>query len=350
MRTEEIAQKELQLIWLPTGGHVGDATFVVALFAELIEKVPQIKILYVVRRNTKAIAELAQAYPSIIITPLPYAPVPALKAVLGLLKKRSIVIVPPARVIHPLVIKVLSALFVLRGDRVIGFHDTLRDPTKWHPYSKVIAYDHKARYIDNLRKSLALASLPTNPLGSPPQMKFMSATPDNFPFVGKPYFVIHAFGHMTTAKSIPIRRWRDLVAFLRKEYPSYGIVITGAEVDRLPAEEMARGHDNIFLAVGLSLLEIAGIIEHTKLYIGIDTGPTHIAGVLGVPSVILAHQHDPIWLPDYNPHAVMVWNKETCVCGIEGETCTVMEDGDPYRHCLYDLPDEAIQAAIRGIL
>jgi ADP-heptose:LPS heptosyltransferase len=122
-------------------------------------------------------------------------------------------------------------------------------------------------------------------------------------------------------------------------------------VDRKEAEELlqsagAKG----YLAVGKPLMEVGGLIEHGQLYVGVDTGPTHIAGVLGATSVVLAHQNEPTWLPSYNPNATLIWNKEKCVCRVQGEVCVVSEDGELYRRCVYYIPDEEIQGAIRRAL
>jgi ADP-heptose:LPS heptosyltransferase len=142
-----------------------------------------------------------------------------------------------------------------------------------------------------------------------------------------------------------------LVEELRQQYPTYGIVITGAEVDRAQAHEMAAvSGDTVFLAIHLPLQEVVGLIENAKLYIGVDTGPTHIAGVLHAPSIVLAQQKEPMWLPTYNPNATLIWEKKNCVCGIPGKTCEVREDGKPYRRCVYDISDAMILDAIRAKL
>lgn len=332
-----------QLIWLPTGGHIGDAIMVTSLFAEIIHQMPHLKILYLVRRNASFIADLAKAYPAITVIPIPQSPFYALKAILPSFAHRSVVIAPPPWGVRPFILKVLSSLFILRGDYVIAF----KDGGVWNPYSAIIAHDRNKRYIDNLRAAVVLASLPTAPFGSPPRLRLLASFPSDFPFASKPYVVIHPFPHMATSKTMPLRRWINLVRELRQRYPTYGIVITGAQVDRAQAQEMVTSVDeSIFLAINRPLLEVAGLIERARLYIGVDTGPTHIAGVLRAPSVILAQQKDPMWLPTYNPNATLIWEKKNCICGIPGKVCAAWEDGKSYRRCVYDISDIAILEAI----
>lgn len=333
-----------QLIWLPTGGHIGDAVLIMSLFSEVAQKQPALKIMYVLRRNAPFIAQLAHSYPSVEIVPLPYSPLPALKTVLALLKQRAIVIVPPPRKTHPLVIKVVAALCKLRGDTVIGFCDKYR----WQPYGIKLEYQRDEKYMDNLRRALSRASIQAAPIGTPPRLVMKTSLPKDFPFASRPYIVVHPFAHMATYKTMPLRRWRDLIAALKRDYPSCGIVITGADVDRAQAQELSPLSDpDIVLAIGLPILQLAGVIDGAKLYIGIDTGPTHIAGVLREPSVVLAQQNEPAWLPTYNPNATMVTEKKNCMCGVPGKTCEAWEDGHAYRRCVYDISDEAIASAIR---
>ena len=334
------------LIWVPTGGHIGDAVMITSLFAEILRHQPEMKIQYLVRRNAPFIANLAAAYPAITIIPIPNAPLGALKALLPIFKHRAIVVAPPSWGVHPKVIKMLMLVLRLRGDEVVGYEDgTSFQP--WH--IRVSREKQKERYIDSLRRAANAVGLETESLGSPPQLKLNATMPEDFPFGGKRYLVIHPFPHMATFKTIPLHRWKDLVQWLRKEYPEFGLVITGAEVDRSKAEEINSVIDNsIYLAINRPLMDVAGLIENATLYIGVDTGPTHIAGVLSAPSVVLAHQNEPTWLPSYNPNAVLLWNKERCVCGVPGEVCFAEEDGLQYRRCVYYIPDKQIHDAIRA--
>ena len=119
-----------------------------ALFGELYHLEPNLKITYIARRNSKVFADLARAYPKVTVVNLPYSILGALKTILPLFKKRSVVIAPPPRDVHPFIIKLLSLAFYLRGDEVVGFKDkpaksTSRDITtraSWHPFNKTVRY------------------------------------------------------------------------------------------------------------------------------------------------------------------------------------------------------------------
>jgi len=336
--------KSSRLIWFPTGGHIGDAVMILSLFAEIIRHTPEVQITYLVRRNAPLITELAASYPNITVVTVPYGVVRALLVIARLFCYRSIVIVPPAWGTHPIVIKITASLLRLRGDLVVGF----RDAGKWQPYKKVITYGRTKPYIDSLREVAACAGLVTEPEGSFPKLEIASSLPTNFPFINRPYIVVHPFPHMSTRKTIPLRRWKQILHRFQQTHPSLGLVITGAAVDFNSMEELSRDlvSENIFLAVSLPLPQVAGMIAHAELYVGVDTGPTHIAGVLHAPSVILAQQNEPLWLPTYNPNALLIWESANCTCRIPDVECEVWEDGNPYRRCVYDLSNDTIYATI----
>ncbi|MBU6321407.1 MAG: glycosyltransferase family 9 protein [Patescibacteria group bacterium] len=341
-------RRPARLIWLPTGGHIGDAVMVAALFEELAARHPGLAITYLVRRNAEAIADLVKANPAVEVVAVPYAPLPALATLAPrVLGTRAIVVAPPPWGTRPFVLKALCLLARLRGDTVVAFDD---GGTRL-PYSRVVAHDPGERYLDNLRRAAQGAGLAAAERGALPHLRIARALPARFPYEADRYIVVHPFPHLSTLKTLPLGRWQGLIGALCARYPAYGIVVTGAEVDRASAEALARSAGpRVHLAIGLPLGALAGVIGEAALYLGVDTGPTHIAGVLGTPSVVLAQQNEPLWLPTYNPNATLLFDKAHCRCGIPGERCEVFEAGKPYRRCVYYLADEDILAAVGAAL
>jgi len=68
-------------------------------------------------------------------------------------------------------------------------------------------------------------------------------------------------------------------------------VLLGDEHGRTRAVEVARrlGESCAVAAGEFGLRQSAAIISELDLYVGVDTGPTHIAGALGIPMVALYH-------------------------------------------------------------
>ncbi len=100
-------------------------------------------------------------------------------------------------------------------------------------------------------------------------------------------------------QSFPTKAHRDwpagnfvmLLEKIRARFIGSRFVLIGDESGRARAAEVARelGECCVVAAGGLTLRESAAVIAELDLYIGVDTGPTHIAGALGVPMVALYH-------------------------------------------------------------
>ncbi len=65
------------------------------------------------------------------------------------------------------------------------------------------------------------------------------------------------------------------------------IILWGNAEERLMAEQIQSGSKNVSVSKQLTLDELKSIIANLDLVIGGDTGPTHIAWALNVPSIIL---------------------------------------------------------------
>lgn len=89
----------------------------------------------------------------------------------------------------------------------------------------------------------------------------------------------------------PLEHFAAVVAGLAASRPDIGFVVLG-DADALPAanrlSDCAPGR--VVAAAGrFDLRGSAAIIGELALYIGVDTGPTHLAGALGIPMVALYH-------------------------------------------------------------
>ena len=82
----------------------------------------------------------------------------------------------------------------------------------------------------------------------------------------------------------PADHWNRLVGWLLKTYP-YSIVEVG--VNPVVTQEHPRFRS---LCGQLSLLETAGVIRQARLFIGIESGPAHMANAGGTTGVILQGQ------------------------------------------------------------
>jgi heptosyltransferase-3 len=103
--------------------------------------------------------------------------------------------------------------------------------------------------------------------------------------------------------SFPTRAYRDwplehfmaLSAQLRAAWPHAHFLIFGGSEEKLRTEQLAThlGSAATLYAGKLSLRQTGALMNELDLYIGVDTGPTHLMGALHRPMVALYHSFTP---------------------------------------------------------
>ena len=317
-------------------GSMGDALMALALFDDILNAAPDASLLILTRRNAAMIRMLASEYSQVEVCEKP-------KGILvppffvGILLRPSWTLLTLGLVSIGYSLPLRLFFFVLSlvpGNRTIGFHDQLLDIS--------LDFDISLLMIDNLRRLLPYA-LPqwTGRPGSPPRLRIHTSRPKDFVFERGKYIVAHLFG-VSIPHTLPPRRWRTLFAHIKREYPTYKIILTGTPEQRAFAEEVAVGQDGVTVRTDLSLHELAYAIDNAALYIGIDTGVTHLAGLLQQKSLVIQHCADPTWKPTYNPHARVLLNSIRCTPADPMLCALVNEEGREYRRSTYDISDKLI--------
>lgn len=93
----------------------------------------------------------------------------------------------------------------------------------------------------------------------------------------------------------PVTSFADLAGRIAERYPGAAFVVLGDCDSRAAAEVLSRSlPGKVHVAAGeLDLRRSAALIGELDLYIGVDTGPTHIAGALDVPMIGIYHHLYP---------------------------------------------------------
>jgi len=93
----------------------------------------------------------------------------------------------------------------------------------------------------------------------------------------------------------PLEHFMRLAGELRKRYPKAVFLLNGGKESRLRAASFTAAFPNCAINVTgkLPLRRSAALLQKADLYIGVDTGPTHLAGALGVPMVAMYHCRHP---------------------------------------------------------
>jgi heptosyltransferase-2 len=113
-----------------------------------------------------------------------------------------------------------------------------------------------------------------------------------------------------TSRSWPARGFAGLAAWLVKEKGAK-VLLLGGPAERAKAEEVARlsGVPVTNLAGKIPLDQLIAVISRLKFFVGMDTGPTHLAAAFGIPLVMLClnKKAKPLrWGPWQTRHLVCV--------------------------------------------
>jgi heptosyltransferase-3 len=116
-------------------------------------------------------------------------------------------------------------------------------------------------------------------------------------------------GSGSRAKNWPTASWHGLADKLLIAYPDARLVIIGGEADRheLEALDALRRNPRVEFWENLPLVELARRLEAgCDGYVGHDTGVSHLAAELGLPSLLLFGPTDPaVWAPPSGCVAVL---------------------------------------------
>lgn len=332
------------ILWLALGP-IGDALMMAAFLGQALKADPTLQCTVLALRNERVIRDILAAYPIEVIG-VPSGPWGRVVILASILRRRWTAVVPPTFGTHARMVRVYASLLRLRpGTTVVGF----RDDVKYQPYTRVLQYDFSALYIDNLRHMAPLLGFDVAQ-GVAPQVELARHLDAPLPFTGLPYMVVHIFA-TSPRRTFPMRRWRLILENLSRDYPECALVLTGTKEEGALVGEAFAGIPNVYTTFGMPFLDLAALVRGAKLYVGADTGITHLAGVLRTPSVIVGNRSNPTWLPTYNPNAIVLSHAEHCICsGDKKRQCSVEVEGQAYLRCMYDITEEDVRGAARRLV
>ncbi|HKK15874.1 MAG TPA: glycosyltransferase family 9 protein, partial [Gammaproteobacteria bacterium] len=130
-----------------------------------------------------------------------------------------------------------------------------------------------------------------------------------------------------------IENFCELGARLIKDYPVELVIVGGGDDDMSAAQYLLNTWGaGIDATHGFSPRQSAAIISHCQLFIGLDSGPLHLAFAAGTPTVSLFSDRDNPgrWHPLGEKHKVI--RKSVACGGCRKSICPV-----PGHHCMTDI-------------
>jgi heptosyltransferase-1 len=120
----------------------------------------------------------------------------------------------------------------------------------------------------------------------------ISASPAKFAWLPAGPYVVLVHATSATSKLWPDERWIELVRRL-EDRGVRCILPWGSGQERERAERIAAQVNGTVVAPALSLAEIASLLAGARGCVGLDTGLTHLAGALKVPTIGIYCATDP---------------------------------------------------------
>lgn len=114
-----------------------------------------------------------------------------------------------------------------------------------------------------------------------------------------PIVAIHP-GSGSARKNWPAHNWATVARWLKEKWPETAVLLVGGEADaeQIAAVQAAVGKANVLLAQNLPLPVLAAVFERCRLFLGHDSGISHLAAAVGTGCVLLFGPTDPtIWAP-----------------------------------------------------
>ena len=122
-----------------------------------------------------------------------------------------------------------------------------------------------------------------------------------------PLVALHP-GSGSPRKNWPLENWLALGGWMLTRQPQPRLLLIGGEADHGQLDTLAaawRGKP-ILMARDLALPHLAALLARCRLYLGHDTGISHLAAAAGAPSLLLFGPTDPaIWAPA-NPQVTVL--------------------------------------------
>jgi ADP-heptose:LPS heptosyltransferase len=290
-------------------GAIGD--FLMAIFlAEMLRKSGRVDhVTIVVPRNLQFLRGLIGAYS--YISAIEVSRHGGWGPVLKMMRRPNLVIIQPTLGKILLRTKFLAWLISRSaGSELLGFQD--KGPLCTKLYSKTLVYNTDQLYSENMQNILRMLGVPilvqVPDLKITPNFKRLYAHGLN----GRPYIVFHP-GASHPKRSFTVRAAREVIAHVLKGYRELSVVLSGSSGERKWIEEIRdtiQDQGRIINALGCSAEELAAFIQSARLFLGTDSGITHLACFLRVPVIVAAHCGTANWLPFYCPTATVLYRLE----------------------------------------
>lgn len=223
-----------------------------------------------------------------------------------------------------------------RGTKVGLDATSCREPFAARAYDRTVAVARGEHAIHRLRRLFALA------LDYPLTERFGYGVDHErwqHPDVRGHYWI---FLHGTTwdTKLWPEAYWRQLAEMVAAS-GRHVFLPWGNEEERLRAERIADGLATVKVLPKMSLNSLAAWLAHAQAIVGVDTGLSHVAAALEVPSVAIYGSTDARLTGALGPQMQVMASSYACAPCLS-RTCLKKEPGDIQPPCYREMSPQMV--------
>lgn len=161
------------------------------------------------------------------------------------------------------------------------------------------------------------------------------------------YLVLHP-GSRGSAAAYPAEAFGRAAAAIAEEHPELAIVITAGGGEEYLASEVARAAGpRASIVDDISLDGFSELLRGARGFVGLSSGPAHLAALVRTPVVALYPGLPPVWPVRWEPWGDHV---TTLVPHPEEPFCPECERRHPPENCVARIPAERVVAACRVML
>jgi heptosyltransferase III len=207
---------------------------------------------------------------------------------------------------------------------------------------------HTVQYQMGWLRRLGLPQSPIPPLRLVPDPSLRLRVNDKLLDAGvdpaRDYVVIHPCSKFQT-KEWTAEGFAEVTDDLKMHYGAQVVLVGGPGEETKLKQVAAQCRTSPALVQSLSVTELVWLFQGAKLFIGNDSGPTHLAAALQVPVVVLFGSSDSqVWHP-WQAAFQKVQNSFECnPC--PGYRCLVYQEP----RCILSITPEQVKAAVRDLL
>jgi len=151
--------------------------------------------------------------------------------------------------------------------------------------------------------------------------------------IHSPLLAVHP-GSGSSQKNWPMERWLEWMQLLYSWDPKPVLLVCGGEADQNRLQVIHQSFEQeMLMAQSLPLPVLAAVLAKVRLFVGHDSGISHIAAAVGAPSVLLFGPTNPnVWAP-VNPKVEIIRSTNGQLTDIELETVIrkTSEEWEKYR-------------------